>query len=266
MLQYTVTRSRQHTKKTKTGKFSHFQIIPEAVCSGPKENHSLHKPMLLCLLVCLLWVFTDFVSATYIESTDKRLAVELEANVLIHPSSDEPRFSDSITNCFIDRVINTGFTVVLPGDECLHDLKSAHNFFAIYFFAGFARGQKGKDGLVVNATFVDQMTVICHVPQLITTGNTSIVPGNGSDGRFSAAFFESFAILSPAYGRRPYVRESNGSIVLQLDQSFLNSPVTPLALCVTVPQNESLGCILSLRSLPMYTCSHFHCFDLPGHP
>ena len=98
--------------------------------------------MPLCLLVCLLWVFTDFVSATYIESTDKRLAVELEANVLIHPSSDEPRFSDSITNCFIDRVINTGFTVVLPGDECLNDLKSAHNFCNIFL----CRIREGSEG------------------------------------------------------------------------------------------------------------------------
>ena len=101
----------------------------------------------------------------------------------------------------------------------------------------------------MNATFVDKTTVVCHVPQLITTGNTSIVPGNGSDTRYSAAFFESFAIFSPAYGRRPYVRESNGSVVLQLDQSFLHGPDTPLALCVSVPQNASLGCILSL-SLP----------------
>ena len=98
----------------------------------------------LCLLVCLLWVFTDFVSATYIESNDKRLAVELEANVLIHPSSDEPRFSDSITNCFIDRVINTGFTVVLPGDECLNDLKSAHNFCNIYFLQDLRGVRRGK--------------------------------------------------------------------------------------------------------------------------
>ena len=102
----------------------------------------------------------------------------------------------------------------------------------------------------MNATFVDKTTVVCHVPQLITTGNTSIVPGNGSDTRYSAAFFESFAIFSPAYGRRPYVRESNGSVVLQLDQSFLKSPDTPLALCVSVVQNASLGCILSLDLPP----------------
>ena len=68
----------------------------------------------LRFVLCLLCIFS-LASATYIEPSDARLAVELESNVAIHPSTGEPPFTDSITACFVDRVVNTGFTVVLPG-------------------------------------------------------------------------------------------------------------------------------------------------------
>ena len=70
--------------------------------------------MLGLRIVCLLCT-SSLVLATYIETSDARLAVELESNIAIHPSKGEPVFTDSITACFVDRVVNTGFTVVLPG-------------------------------------------------------------------------------------------------------------------------------------------------------
>ena len=89
-----------------------------------RKSLSLMLARMLSLVCLLLCVHTDVVLATYINIADARLAVELEANVLIHPSPGEPPFSDSITTCLVDRVLNTGFTVVLPG-EFLSDLRSA---------------------------------------------------------------------------------------------------------------------------------------------
>ena len=125
----------------------------------------------------------------HIDTDNARLAVELAADVTLRASAGEPPFTRALADqgCFVDRVKNTGFTVVLPG---------------------FARGVKGKDGIGINATFISPSELRCHVPKLITAGNTSIVAGNGTaSAPYAPAYFESFALISPAFGRRPYQQQ-----------------------------------------------------------
>ena len=178
------------------------------------------------LLLLLLLLTAD---ASTIDSQNARLAVELAADLPLHRSAGEPPFSAAIAaaGCTVDRVLNTGFTVVLPG---------------------FVRGQKSHaDWVHTNATRVDDNTMICHVPKLITTGNTSVIAAAAA-GNYSAAYFHSFTLFSPAWGLRPYVRETNGSVVTQLDEALLHTP-EDLSICVQLA-GQGAKCALNLALPP----------------
>eukprot|EP00947_MAST-08B_sp_MAST-8B-sp1_P001693 g1693.t1 len=99
--------------------------------------------------------------------------------------------------------------------------------------------------LVLPATIVSSTEARCELPVLGTGGNTSVclVTGKVFDkygpappaGRCTAGannvtyaptYFSRFALFSPAFGRRPYFRETNGAIVVLTDYSTAGMDLT----------------------------------------
>ena len=92
--------------------------------------------------------------------------------------------------------------------------------------------------LIVPAVVRGPRAVTCELPKFGTVGNTSVCVVLGpvspygeappkpkcnagaDNSTYTPAFFERLALFSPQFGRRPFIREQNGSVVLVTDRSL----------------------------------------------
>ena len=88
---------------------------------------------------------------------------------------------------------------------------------------------------VINAT-----TIECITPPEVTAGNSTLcilkanatmgkkaICGTGPGYEWSPGYFEHFPLFAPAFSRRPYILESTGAVIAQLDlQALVGQQVT----------------------------------------
>jgi hypothetical protein len=113
--------------------------------------------------------------------------------------------------------------------------------------------KKTSDGVGMPATLLppdgpDWRAVRCHLSRaewpLLTGGNASLtvdsINGSGSRGGVPGGrAVELFAIFEPQWGRRPYLREKKGSLVLEVDRS-LAVPGLALQVSASLPGDVTI--------------------------
>ena len=138
----------------------------------------------------------------------------------------------------------------------------------------------GSKALHVPATYINATHLSCRLSAVTTAGNTTVAlnttattkckgwPICGGPHRFSCdapqqggyhcAFVEHFALFAPAFGRRPYIAETHGSIVVDTDYSLQSAQqltvTADLGHGVTVKQQVRAGArgkvVFRLDALP----------------
>ena len=124
---------------------------------------------------------------------------------------------------------------------------------------------------------LDADTVVCVVPKVVTAGNTTccVMPPNASRTHFPAfrpvedeaterrlrvsdqkhatcgvtpyapTFFEHFALFAPAFNRRPYFREMEGALIVELDLPTLADKKITLSIEFTAEGNSAATALMS---------------------
>ena len=90
--------------------------------------------------------------------------------------------------------------------------------------------------LVLPANRLTQDTARCELPTLGTAGNTSVClvvgpvdtwgkqpPSGTCNSSYAPTYIQRFALFSPQFGRRPYVREKVGAVVMLTDYSLIGT-------------------------------------------
>lgn len=159
-----------------------------------------------------------------------RLPLELEGELQVTRAAGEPPFVvGKEYSCVFGRV----------GQFSLHMPPQDYHELGVHTFGS------GK------ATGAD--TMVCSVPKVVTAGNTTccVMPPNASRSHFptlrpvedaaterrlraedqkratcgatpyTPVFFEHFPLFAPAFSRRPYIREAEGALVVELDLQAL---------------------------------------------
>ena len=154
--------------------------------------------------------------------------------------------------CVIVRTDGEGYTLRKPGYALGRKGPGAGPFMKSYRLEG--------EELNATLTVINSSAVSCRLPAVWTAGVTTVflsLDGTGSDaGSWSASTFEYFALLNPAWGRRPYVRESEGSLVVATDRSLfgqalkLSAIIATFTLSATIPGGQEMIIPFSLASLP----------------
>lgn len=107
---------------------------------------------------------------------------------------------------------------------------------------------------VANATVQDRNTLVCHIPSVTTTGNTTICITKlgdavlakevcGASPVWAPLFIEHYALMKPAFDRRPYFREATGTMLLDVDSVLHGASVT-----VTVTLGQQTHALLLLNT------------------
>jgi hypothetical protein len=120
---------------------------------------------------------------------------------------------------------------------------------------GYTRPNSSKrttDGVGCPATLVNPTTVRCHLANaewpLLTGGNASLTV-DGINGTAKGASLpggravELFALFEPQWGRRPYLREAEGALVLALDASLAQAGA--LHVTATLPGGAKIDASVS---------------------
>ena len=161
-----------------------------------------------------------------------RTAIERASTVRLRLSTGEPPFEAAgrgPLRCVLNRNDGEhggGFKLTLPPWTRGIDMGQGPSGF--------------MSGLVVPGRRLTASSVECDIPPVFTSGNTSVAllaPGGSAtnttiDDRWAPAFVEHFALFQPEFGRRPYVRETQGEIVAALDHSLFG--LTPLSVSTTI--------------------------------
>ena len=189
-------------------------------------------PLLGSLLLLLLAASAD--GARIKGSADifagPRLAVELTHTITLEPSAGEPPMGpSSVAHCVL--LGTGGFAIGLPTAQ---PINSSHNDAG----KGWVLRKNLMNGLLILPATVKDNQLQCEVPQFGSAGNTSVCavlgpvdpwaaapppltcnPG-ADNSTYAPAFFQRFALFSPQFSRRPYIREQNGSVVVLTDRSL----------------------------------------------
>lgn len=157
----------------------------------------------------------------------QRAALEVGTRVTLTRSKSDPPFRKGL-RCVLGRVGQ--FSLVLPQKD---------------FKAGGVKVDAGE--AVVSA---DGGSAACDLPRVATAGNTTVCLGNASAcagtslpyaSPWAAGFIEHYAAVAPSFTRRPYVRETEGGLVLDFDTSLLGRALrVRAALGATVLVDEEL--------------------------
>ena len=177
----------------------------------------------LLLLAASASLLRCAVVALEITGEQQRVAIERRTALRLRPAAGEPPFDATIAarGCLLNRNDGKhggGFKLTLPPHT---------------------RGEKEfMNGLIMPAKLVagadgHGSELECLVQKVITTGNTSVSVAAADktnkvsgDPRWRPAHFEHYAIFQPDFGRRPYVRETEGEIVAAIDESLFGTPLT----------------------------------------
>eukprot|EP01047_Picozoa_sp_COSAG01_P006691 COSAG01_NODE_246_length_20450_cov_195.166822_4_plen_556_part_00 len=159
-----------------------------------------------------------------------RVAIERSTVLRLRTSGDEPPLSAAAAlRCVVNRNDGEhggGFKLTMPP-----------------WTRGLDNGQGPlgfMHGLVVPGRRQSASLLECDLPPVITSGNTTVAllaPGGSTtnstiDPRWRPVFVEHFALFQPEFGRRPYVRETEGEIVAALDKSLFG--LAPLTISATI--------------------------------
>lgn len=220
------------------------------------------NPIALVLAAVLLAARTD---AARLVGSD-RLAVELTHRVALAPFAGEPAFATGAgdhAHCVLTSA-GGGFTVGLPTAQVLNasEPKSA------------LRKNLMSGLIIVPATVEGPGSVVCELPELGSAGNTSlcvvlgpvdpwaVAPPKGAcsagagNTSYAPAYFSRFALFSPQFGRRPFIREQQGSVIMLTDSTLrgqtlkFSATVAGHAISGTVPGGGNVSIPFALAALP----------------
>lgn len=182
-----------------------------------------------------------------------RLPLELDGELQIKRGAGEPPF-----------VVGKAYSCVFgrAGQFSLHMPPKDYHDLGVHTFGG------GK------AT--DEHTMICTVPRVVTAGNTTvcIMPPNASRTHFPAfrpvedeaterllrvsdqkhatcvtpyapTFVEHFPLFAPAFSRRPYFRETEGALIVELDLQTLAEKRVTLSIEFTAEGESAVATLMS---------------------
>lgn len=166
-----------------------------------------------------------------------KLAIEQTHTLKLQPSAGEPDFhthsrsgdghGDAV--CVITGA-GDGFAIGLPTHQPINSSDPE---------AGPPLRKNLMEGLlIVPASVTGPRMATCELPKFGTVGNTSVClvlgpvsPYNQAppkltcnvgldNSSYAPAFFHRLALFSPQFGRRPFIREQNGSVILMTDRSL----------------------------------------------
>jgi hypothetical protein len=160
-----------------------------------------------------------------------RLSIEQTHTLKLQPSAGEPNFhaasGDAV--CVIIGA-GDGFAIGLPTHQAINSSDPE---------AGPPLRKNLMEGLlIVPASVTGPRVATCEVPKFGTVGNTSVCVVLGpvspydtappkltcnagpDNSTYAPAFFHRLALFSPQFGRRPFIREQNGSVILMTDSSL----------------------------------------------
>lgn len=227
------------------------------------------------------------------------LPIELMGSVTVSPAPGEPPFPTHVaTHGGSERKgrVGGGGAVGGGGDSqpitsnqvvviCVLD---RHGSFTLGK-PGYAQGNNGNDGRWVTGTVsADGKSVRCPVPSATTAGNTTVGlafvasgvdktsgidatqatgPFPPADPRWALASLRHFAVFQPAFSRRPYVRESMGAVVAEVDTSLAGQKlVVNISLPNGVVSRQVVGPRTGVRikyannhATPSRVCRNNHC-------
>lgn len=239
---------------------------------------------------CVLGLATPALAATVMPI---ELPIELMGAVTVRPAEGEPPFPTH------SRIEGKGGAVVVGGGGGGRDpftrnqlavvcVLDRHGSFTLGK-PGYAQGNNGNDGRWVTGTVsADGTSVRCPVPSATTAGNTTIglafvasgidktssidatqatEPFPPADPRWALASLRHFAVFQPAFSRRPYVRESMGAVVAEVDASLAGQKlVANISLPNAVVSRQVVGPRTGVRikyeinhAAPSRLCHNFQC-------
>jgi hypothetical protein len=209
---------------------------PLGICWG--EDMTVATALLLLTAVAAV-VLRPALSAEvmgYTSPAGPRLAIEQTHTLVLTPSSGEPPFHAAAAAVCVVTSAGSGFAIGLPTHQPINATSSDGVILPV-------RKNLMQGLLIVPAKVKSAKEATCELPSFGTVGNTSvcIVLGHvdpfgaappkllcnaGADNStYGAAFFSRFALFSPQFGRRPFVREETGSIVVLTDRSLRGQPL-----------------------------------------
>jgi hypothetical protein len=160
-----------------------------------------------------------------------RLAIEQTHTLRLRPSAGEKAFNSGASSavCVLTGA-GDGFAIGMPTHQPINDSDPE---------AGPPVRKNLMAGLlIVPASVVGPRELTCELPRFGTVGNTSVCVvlgpvspygvappkltcNAGDDGSaYAPAFYHRLALFSPQFGRRPFVREAHGSVILLTDRSL----------------------------------------------
>ena len=163
-----------------------------------------------------------------------RLAVERTHAVTLQPDAGEPAFvaAAAEANCVLNSA--GGFALGMPTRQ---PINSSHNDAS----KGWVVRKNLMSGLlIIPAKVKSTGAVECELPTFGSAGNTSVCVVLGpvdpwaeappahvcnvgaGNTTYAPAYFSRFALFSPQFSRRPFIREANGSVLLLTDSSLRN--------------------------------------------
>ena len=228
----------------------------------PRGHMVLAGALQLALAAALL---AGRANAVRIVGSD-RLAVELTHHAVLAPSESEPAFATGVSDahCVLTSA-GDGFAVGMPTAQVLNASESKS-----------ALRKNLMSGLIiVPATVEGPGSVACELPELGSAGNTSLCvvlgpvdpwaapPPKGAcssgtgNTSYAPAFYTRFALFSPQFGRRPFIRELNGSVIMLTDSTLkgqtlrFSSTVAGQAISGTVPGGGNVSIPFALAGMPL---------------
>jgi hypothetical protein len=183
-----------------------------------------------------------------------RVALETGGALTVLRNESEPPFvATNMPLCVVVRTAGEGYTLRKPGYVLGLKGPGSGPFMKSFRFAG--------ENLNATLRVVNESAVTCSLPSVWTAGITEVyltLDGTGRDaGNWSSTSFEYYPMLNPAWGRRPYVRETEASLVVATDRSLfgqtlqLTAALTPtFTLNATIAGGRELLVPFSLVQLP----------------
>jgi hypothetical protein len=135
--------------------------------------------------------------------TPSRLSIELGGDVVVVAADVKSSTRIGGNNCTLTRVYASG-GYALTKDKLGPDFKHCCS-------------------ITVPATKLNDSAVVCHIPPgvVATEGNTTVSAAGGVFG-----YIRSFASFVPEFTLRPYVRETEGGLLVRIDRNLaLREPV-----------------------------------------
>ena len=218
------------------------------------ESAAVHGGAIVWRMVQLLSLSTA-ATAMHVAAPG-RVALETGGELTLVRNESEPPFAAPGVRpalCVVCRTAGEGYTLQKPGYVLGRKGPGAGPFMKRFRLEG---EEQNGTLVVLNST-----TARCTVPAVWTAGMTTVyvtMDGTGDDaGNWTPAIFEFFALANPAWGRRPYVYETEGSVVVATDRSLfgrtlrLSASLAPgVSISAQIPGGRELLVPFSLSKLP----------------